>query len=112
MAFALRISAKTTDGQEVKIEPSGWSIKQLLSTHAFTEDLSDYYLDYTLYVNKQGFLDIMKQQERNRKIPLDDNEFEILDNIRTSNEFDHLLDNLEEGAIIQIWIYEWESGLG
>jgi hypothetical protein len=111
MAFALRITAKIKNGQEVEIEPAWWNINQLLRTHNFKEDSSEYYLDYYLYVNKQNFLNIIDSQEKYRKKEIYRDGFWILENNLRGSEFDHLVENLEEDSTIRIWIYEWESGL-
>lgn len=111
MAFALRITARTNNGKVVKIEPSWWNIDQLRSKYNFKEEL-DYYLDYYLYVDKQTFQGIRESQEKFRKKGLYENELWIGLNNRTTTELDHLVNNIEENSTVEIWIYEWKSGLG
>jgi len=111
MAFALRICGKTKSGQVVETEPSWWNINELRSTYDFTEEL-DYYLDCYLYVDKKTFLKIKKSQEKYRKKGIYEDELWSGINDQTKDELDDLVQNLQEGSSIKIWIYEWESGLG
>ncbi|MFD0976832.1 hypothetical protein [Salinimicrobium gaetbulicola] len=111
MAFALRISGKTKNGQEVYIEPSWWNINELRSTYDFKEEL-DYYLDCYLYVDKKTFLKIKESQDKYRRKGIYEDQLWILENDRTNSELDEFLQKLQEDSQITIWIYEWESGLG
>lgn len=111
MAFALRITATTKNGQEVRIEPSWWNINQLRSTYDFKEEL-DYYLDCYLYVNKQTFQEIVVSQEKYKNTPLYQYELWKVQIDQTTSEIDDLVQNLPEDSTVEIWVYEWESGLG
>ncbi|GAB2777454.1 hypothetical protein [Salinimicrobium soli] len=111
MAFALRVSGTTKNGEEVQIEPSWWNINELRNTYDFTEEL-DYYLDCYLYVDKQTLQEIMKSQEKYRRKESFKVDYWMEENQRTESELDHFVANLEKDSTIKIWIYEWESGLG
>jgi len=111
MAFALRIVARTKNGHEVKIEPSWWDKDELRSTHNFTMEVNDYYLDYFLFVNLLTFQDIMESQEKYRTKGICEHEDWITDDDEKKAKLDELVQNLQEDSIIKIWIYEWESGL-
>ena len=111
MAFALRVSGKTKNGQEIHIEPSWWNINELRSTYDFKEEL-DYYLDCYLDVDKQTFQEIKESQEKYRKKGIYEDELWSGINDQTKDELDDLVQNLQEDSAIKIWIYEWESGLG
>lgn len=106
MAFALRITATTKNGQEVRIEPSWWNKSELRSSYDFKEEL-DYYLDCYLYVNKKTFQEIVESQERYKNKPLYQDEYWKEENSQTTSELDHLIQNLEKESTVEIWIYEW-----
>lgn len=111
MAFALRITGKTKNGQEVEIEPSWWNIIELRITYDFKKELN-YYLDYYLYVDKQTFQEIMRSQEKYRRKGIYKDEYWKEENQQTKSELDDFVENLQEDSTITIWIYEWESGFG
>lgn len=110
MAFSLRITAKTKNGQDVELEPSWWNEEQLRSTYNFKKELN-YFLDYFIYINKKTFLDIIESQEKYRNKGINEEEDWMEENDHTKAELDDLVQNLQEDSIIKIWIYEWESGL-
>lgn len=111
MAFALRVSGKTKNGQKVEIEPSWWNVNELRGTYDFKEEL-DYYLDCYLYVDKKTFREIMKGQEKYRRKGTYKNEYWMVENDRANSELEHFIEELQEDSAIRIWIYEWESGRG
>lgn len=107
MAFALRITATTKNGQEISIEPSWWNENELRSTYDFKEEL-DYYLDCYLFVNKQTFQEIVESQEKYKNKPLYQDEYWKEENSQATSELAHLIQNLEKESTVEIWIYEWE----
>lgn len=111
MAFALKIIAKTKNGEEIQIEPSWWNKGELRNNYEFKKEVNFHYFDYVLFVNKQNFQFIKESQEKYRNKGIYEYKGWIEVNNRTEARLENLLNELHEDSIVKIWIYEWESGL-
>lgn len=111
MAFDLKIVAYPPGKTEIEVEPSWWSMDDLLNKHDFSQEIDHGYLDYYLHVNKSELKAIAKDQEKN----LDKGIYSWPEwkriNSRKKEELNSLLDSITNDCPIKILIYEWESGL-
>ncbi len=111
MAYSLSVSAKINDNK-VQIEPTWWSINELRKAYAFEEVWEcGCYMDYTLTVDRQTFIDIVNIQEKHRFEGVFKYEGWIETNNKKKAEIDDLIDNLFENDLVNILIFEWESGM-
>lgn len=110
MAYTLRITANLPNGKKVELEPAWWDIKELLQSYEF-KMVSAYYVDHYLYLDCQSFKKIADSQKnyRNKEFYKDSSWDNI--NLVAQKKLDYLIQTLDETSTIEIWIYEWESGL-
>jgi hypothetical protein len=113
MAYSLKITAKLTDEQEVRIELPWWNINELKKTYKFRQEwVYGCYMDYILEVDKRTFSDIIISQEKHRNKGVFEYEGWIVTNNKKKAELDDLLEKLRENENVVITIFEWESGMG
>ncbi|MFZ4520472.1 MAG: hypothetical protein ACOYNC_02130 [Bacteroidales bacterium] len=113
MAYSLSVSAKISDDHKVRIEPAWWDRDELKKAYTFEEVWANgCYLDYILNVDKRTFIDIVTSQEKHRQEGVFKYEGWIETNDLTKAEIENLIENMPENEVVEILIFEWESGLG
>ena len=111
MAFAVRVTGLSESKDKLfEIEPTWWDIESLKSKIKFREEL-DYYLDLYATISKNEFIQLHKSFLKSATSGVySDKSWKgiIKDDVNKMDE------SINDESIVQyeIWIYEWESGLG